>query len=48
MLKMLGLSSAFQFIIQGIAIAVGMAMAGINFQQLAELLGMHGRAKRKG
>jgi ribose transport system permease protein len=44
MLKMLGLSSAFQFIIQGIAIAVGMAMAGINFQQLAELLsGMRGK-----
>lgn len=46
MLKMLGLSSAFQFIIQGIAIAIGMAMAGINFQQLAELLG-GARGKRR-
>jgi ribose transport system permease protein len=38
MLKMLGLSSAFQFIIQGIAIAFGMAVAGVNFARLAELL----------
>jgi ribose transport system permease protein len=48
MLKMLGLSSAFQFIIQGFAIAVGMAMAGINFQQLAELLGGMRGKRREG
>ena len=34
MLKMLGLSSALQFIIQGVAIAFGMAVAGINFSRL--------------
>jgi ribose transport system permease protein len=38
MLKMLGLSSAFQFIIQGAAIAFGMAVAGVNFRRIAELL----------
>jgi ribose transport system permease protein len=38
MLKMLGLSSAFQFIIQGIAIALGMALARVNFQTLSAML----------
>ena len=33
MLKMLGLSSALQYIIEGVAIAFGMALAGLNFQQ---------------
>jgi ribose transport system permease protein len=32
MLKMLGLSSALQYIIQGVAIAFGMALAGFNFR----------------
>jgi ribose transport system permease protein len=44
MLKMLGLSSAFQFVIQGMAIAFGMAVAGVNFQQLLEMVkGARGR-----
>jgi hypothetical protein len=34
MLKMLGLSSAIQFVIEGIAIVVGMAVVRINFPQL--------------
>jgi ribose transport system permease protein len=34
MLKMLGLSSAIQFVIEGIAIVVGMAVVRINFAQL--------------
>jgi ribose transport system permease protein len=33
MLKMLGLSSALQYIIEGVAIAFGMALAGLNLQQ---------------
>ena len=33
MLKMLGLSSALQYIIEGVAIAFGMAFAGFNLQQ---------------
>lgn len=37
MLKMLGLSSAFQFIIQGVAIAFGMAAAGIDYRRAMEL-----------
>jgi ribose transport system permease protein len=37
MLKMLGLSSAFQFIIQGIAIALGMALAHLDRSKLANL-----------
>jgi ribose transport system permease protein len=37
MLKMLGLSSAFQFIIQGAAIGFGMAVAGVDLQRPAEL-----------
>ncbi len=44
MLKMLGLSSAFQFVIQGIAIAFGMAVAGVDFQRLLEMVkGARGR-----
>jgi ribose transport system permease protein len=45
MLKMLGLSSAFQFMIEGVAIAFGMAVAGINFERIGGLLG-RGRSKR--
>ena len=33
MLKMLGLSSALQYIIEGVAIAFGVALAGLNLQQ---------------
>jgi ribose transport system permease protein len=47
MLKMLGLSSAFQFIIQGIAIAFGMAIAGITLRQLAAPLHGARRGKRR-
>ena len=38
MLKMLGLSSALQLVIQGIAIALGMALARVDFAQLAGLV----------
>ena len=38
MLVMLGLSSALQFVIEGIAIALGMALSRINFSQLATLV----------
>jgi ribose transport system permease protein len=48
MLKMLGLSSAFQFIIQGVAIGLGMAVAGIDFRRLAELFTRGRRADRPG
>ena len=34
MLQMLGLSSALQFVIEGIAIAFGMALSGLNFLPL--------------
>ncbi len=34
-LQMLGLSSALQFVIEGVAIALGMALSGINFAPLA-------------
>jgi len=37
MLVMLGLSSALQFVIEGIAIALGMALSGINLAQWASL-----------
>ena len=37
MMKMLGLSSAFQFVIQGVAIALGMTLARINVAQLVAL-----------
>jgi ribose transport system permease protein len=46
MLKMLGLSSALQFIIQGVAIAFGMAIAGVNLRQLSvRLHGARGRGQ---
>jgi hypothetical protein len=35
---MLGLSSALQFVIEGVAIALGMALSGINFAPLARLV----------
>jgi ABC-type glucose/galactose transport system permease subunit len=37
-LQMMGLSSALQFVIEGVAIALGMALSGINFLQWATLL----------
>jgi ribose transport system permease protein len=37
-LQMLGLSSALQFVIEGVAIALGMALSGINFAPLARLV----------
>jgi ribose transport system permease protein len=43
MLKMLGLSSALQFIIQGFAIAMGMAVAGINSKRIYLLVNRPGR-----
>ncbi len=36
-LQMLGLSSALQFVIQGVAIALGMALSGIDFSPLLKL-----------
>ena len=33
-LQMLGLSSALQFVIEGMAIALGMALSGLNFLPL--------------
>jgi ribose transport system permease protein len=38
MLVMLGFSSALQFVIEGIAIALGMALSRIDFSQLATLV----------
>jgi ribose transport system permease protein len=35
MLQMLGLSSALQFVIEGLAIAFGMALSGLDFSRLA-------------
>ena len=37
-LKMLGLPTSYQLIIQGVAIALGMALSGINFSPLMRLL----------
>ena len=37
MLQMLGLSSALQFVIEGLAIALGMALSGLDFSRLASL-----------
>jgi ribose/xylose/arabinose/galactoside ABC-type transport system permease subunit len=37
MLQMLGLSSALQFVIEGLAIALGMALSGLDFSRLANL-----------
>jgi hypothetical protein len=39
MLKMLGLSSAIQFVIEGIAIAIGMAVVRVNCTQLMWIVG---------
>jgi ribose transport system permease protein len=38
MLQMLGLSSALQFVIEGLAIALGMALSGLDFSRLAKLV----------
>jgi ribose transport system permease protein len=38
MMQMLGLSSALQFVIQGVAIALGMAMARLNVPQIKALV----------
>jgi ribose transport system permease protein len=38
MLQMLGLSSALQFVIEGLAIALGMALSGIDFSRLVTLI----------
>jgi ribose transport system permease protein len=38
MLQMLGLSSALQFVIEGLAIALGMALSGLDFSRLATLV----------
>jgi len=45
MLQMLGLSSALQFVIEGLAIALGMALSGLDFSRLAKLV--TGRWRRK-
>src|ERR1700735_4418464 len=37
-LQMLGLSSALQFVIEGLAIALGMALSGLDFSRLAKLV----------
>jgi ribose transport system permease protein len=37
-LQMLGLSSALQFVIEGMAIALGMALSGISFLPLLKLV----------
>jgi ribose/xylose/arabinose/galactoside ABC-type transport system permease subunit len=39
-LQMLGLSSALQFVIEGVAIALGMALSGIDFSGMLKLLGL--------
>jgi hypothetical protein len=39
MLQMLGLSSALQFVIEGAAIAIGMALSGIDVSRLMALIG---------
>jgi ribose transport system permease protein len=38
MLQMLGLSSALQYVIEGLAIALGMALSGIDFSRLTALV----------
>ena len=38
MLQMLGLSSALQFVIEGLAIALGMALSGLDFSRLMTLV----------
>jgi len=48
MLEMLGVSSAIQFVIEGLAIAAGMAVVRINAGQIAWLVGLHpGRDARR-
>jgi ribose transport system permease protein len=42
MLQMLGLSSALQFVIEGLAIALGMALSGIDFSYLTTLFSGRG------
>jgi ribose transport system permease protein len=48
MLKMLGLSSAIQFVIEGIAIVIGMAVVRVNFPQLMWIMSgwRSGKAER--
>jgi ribose transport system permease protein len=48
MLKMLGLSSAIQFVIEGIAIVIGMAVVRVNFPQLMWIVSgwRRGKAER--
>ena len=47
-LKMLGLSSAIEFVIEGIAIVIGMAVVRVNFPQLVWIVGgwRTGKAER--
>jgi ribose transport system permease protein len=47
MLQMLGLSSALQFVIEGVAIALGMALSRIHFSQWAGLLTGAGSQRTK-
>jgi ribose transport system permease protein len=47
MLQMLGLSSALQFVIEGLAIALGMALSGLDFSRLAKLVTGLWRRKSK-
>ena len=47
MLQMLGLSSALQFVIEGLAIALGMALSGLDFSWLAQLVTGLSRRKLK-
>jgi ribose/xylose/arabinose/galactoside ABC-type transport system permease subunit len=47
MLQMLGLSSALQFVIEGLAIALGMALSGLDFSRLAQLVTGLSRPKLK-
>jgi ribose transport system permease protein len=47
MLQMLGLSSALQFVIEGLAIALGMALSGLDFSRLAQLVTGLSRRKLK-
>jgi hypothetical protein len=44
---MLGLSSALQFVIEGLAIALGMALSGLDFSRLAQLVTGLSRRKLK-
>jgi hypothetical protein len=44
---MLGLSSALQFVIEGLAIALGMALSGLDFSRLTTLVTRLRRRKLK-